>query len=137
MAALTYTISFRWTDVTGGENGLGDLKRGNIGPISLDNALAYYALVAVLGLAVLYVLMRVLRSPFGHVVVAIRENQLRATFQGYQVERYKLAVFVLSAVITGAAGALLGLPDLPGVGGRGLGPVFRRIAGHGRDRRHA
>jgi len=36
LAALTYTISFRWTDVTGGENGLGDLKRGNIGPISLD-----------------------------------------------------------------------------------------------------
>ncbi len=46
LAALTYTISFRWTDVTGGENGLGDLKRGNIGPISLDNALAYYILVA-------------------------------------------------------------------------------------------
>ena len=48
-------------------------------------------MVAVIGLAVLYVLMRVLRSPFGHVVVAIRENQLRATFQGYPVERYKLA----------------------------------------------
>src|SRR5487761_2000948 len=108
LAALTYTVSFRWTDVTGGENGLGDLKRGNIGPVSLDNALVYYTLVAVLGLAVLYVLLRVLRSPFGHVVVAIRENQLRATFQGYPVERYKLAVFVLSAVVTGAAGALLG-----------------------------
>ena len=64
LAALTYTISFRWTDVTGGENGLGDLKRGNIGPISLDNALAYYVLVALIGLAVLYVLLRVLRSPF-------------------------------------------------------------------------
>lgn len=108
LAALTYTIAFRWTDVTGGENGLGDLKRGSIGPISLDNALAYYTLVALIGLAVLYVLLRVLRSPFGHVVVAIRENQLRATFQGYPVERYKLAVFVLSAVVTGMAGALLG-----------------------------
>jgi ABC-type branched-subunit amino acid transport system ATPase component/ABC-type branched-subunit amino acid transport system permease subunit len=108
LAALTYTISFRWTDVTGGENGLGDLKRGAIGPISLDNTLAYYTLVAVIGLAVLYVLLRVLRSPFGHVVVAIRENQLRATFQGYPVERYKLVVFVLSAVVTGMAGALLG-----------------------------
>ncbi len=56
----------------------------------------------------LYVLLRVTRSPFGHVLVAIRENQLRATFQGYPVERYKLAVFVLSAVVTGLAGALLG-----------------------------
>ena len=47
------------------------------------------------------------RSPFGHVLVAIRENQLRATFQGYPVERYKLVVFVISAVVTGLAGALL------------------------------
>jgi len=87
LAALTYTISFRWTDVTGGENGLGDLKRGNIGPISLDNPLAYYTVVALVALGVLYVVQRVLRSPFGHVVVAIRENQLRATFQGYPVEQ--------------------------------------------------
>ena len=56
----------------------------------------------------LYVLLRVVRSPFGHVLVAIRENQLRATFQGYPVERYKLGVFVISAVVTGLAGALLG-----------------------------
>src|SRR6267378_2211517 len=66
------------------------------------------ALVALTGLVVLYVLLRVVRSPFGHVLVAIRENQLRATFQGYSVERYKLGVFVISAVVTGLAGALLG-----------------------------
>ena len=108
LAALTYTVAFRWTDVTGGENGLGDLKRGMIGPINLDNALAYYSFIALIALGVLYVLLRVLRSPFGHAVVAIRENQLRATFQGYQVARYKLAVFVLSAVVTGLAGTLLG-----------------------------
>ena len=55
----------------------------------------------------LYVLLRLARSPFGHVLVAIRENQLRATFQGYPVERYKLVVFVISAVVCGLAGALL------------------------------
>src|SRR5262249_7389011 len=53
-------------------------------------------------------MLRLTRSPFGHVLVAIRENQLRATFQGYPVNRYKLTVFVLSAVVTGVAGALLG-----------------------------
>ena len=52
-----------------------------------------------------------MRSPFGHVLVAIRENQLRATFQGYPVERYKLGVFVISAVVTGFAGALLGFQN--------------------------
>ena len=108
LAALTYTVAFRWSEVTGGEDGLGGLKRGSIGPIFLDDALAYYIVVALIGLAVLYVLLRVVRSPFGHVLVAIRENQLRATFQGYPVERYKLGVFVLSAVVTGLAGALLG-----------------------------
>jgi len=52
----------------------------------------------------LYLLLRVVRSSFGHVLVAIRENQQRATFQGYLVQRYKLAAFVLSAVVTGPRG---------------------------------
>jgi branched-chain amino acid transport system ATP-binding protein len=108
LSALTYTVAFRWSEVTGGEDGLGGLKRGSIGPYSLDDGLTFYIVVALFGLAVLYVLLRVVRSPFGHVLVAIRENQLRATFQGYPVERYKLVVFVISAVVTGLAGALLG-----------------------------
>ncbi|MBR0824521.1 ATP-binding cassette domain-containing protein [Bradyrhizobium manausense] len=108
LAALVYTTAFRWTSLTGGEDGLGGLKRGHVGPFDLDNALAYYVVVAVIALAVLYVLLRLVRAPFGHVLVAIRENQLRATFQGYPVERYKLAVFVISAVVTGIAGALIG-----------------------------
>ncbi|HYI30812.1 MAG TPA: branched-chain amino acid ABC transporter permease, partial [Bradyrhizobium sp.] len=111
LAALSYTIAFRWSNVTGGEDGLGGLKRGSIGPFNLDNALTYYIVVALIGLAVLYVLLRVVRSPFGHVLVAIRENQLRATFQGYPVERYKLVVFVISAVVTGLAGALTGFQN--------------------------
>ena len=107
LAALTYTVAFRWSEVTGGEDGLPGLKRGSIGTFSLDDALAYYIVVALIGLGVLYALLRLVRSPFGHVLVAIRENQLRATFQGYPVERYKLGVFVISAVVTGLAGALL------------------------------
>ncbi len=107
LAALTYTIVFRWSSLTGGEDGLGGLTRGGFGPLDLDDALIYYALVALIALAVLYALMRVVRSPFGHVLVAIRENQLRATFLGYPVRRYRLAAFVLSAVVTGLAGALL------------------------------
>jgi branched-chain amino acid transport system ATP-binding protein/branched-chain amino acid transport system permease protein len=107
LSALTYTIAFRWTDVTGGENGLGNLQRGTIGPIDFGNPLAYYGLVALVALAVMYALLRILRSPFGRVVVAIRENQQRATFQGYRVERYKLCVFIISGVVTGLAGSLL------------------------------
>jgi branched-chain amino acid transport system ATP-binding protein len=107
LAALTYTIAFRWSNVTGGEDGLGGLKRGSTADVNLDNALAYYVVVALIALGVLSMLVRLVRSPFGHVLVAIRENQLRATFQGYPVERYKLGVFVISAVVTGLAGALV------------------------------
>ena len=108
LAALTFTIAFRWTELTGGEDGLGGLARSRIGPLDFNESLTYYALVAVVGLAVFYVLLRVVRSPFGHVLVAIRENQQRATFQGYDVDRYRLGAFVLSASVTGLAGAQLG-----------------------------
>lgn len=108
LSALTYTISFRWTSLTGGEDGLGGLERGGIGPFDFDNSLTYYIFVALIGLLVLYLLLRVTRSPFGHTLVAIRENQDRAIFQGYSVQKYKLAVFVLSAVVTALAGALSG-----------------------------
>ncbi|MBV9559582.1 MAG: ATP-binding cassette domain-containing protein, partial [Bradyrhizobium sp.] len=107
LAALTYTTAFRWSEVTGGEDGLGGLKRGAIGGYNLDDAMTYYIVVAVIALVVLFFLLRLTRSPFGHVLVAIRENQLRATFQSYPVDRYKLAVFVISAVVTGLAGGLI------------------------------
>jgi ABC-type branched-subunit amino acid transport system ATPase component/ABC-type branched-subunit amino acid transport system permease subunit len=104
--ALTYTIAFRWTELTGGEDGLGGLARGGFKALPFDNHTVYYAFVALVAFGVLYGLLRVTRSPFGHVLVAIRENQQRATFQGYDVDRYRLGAFVLSAVVTGLGGAL-------------------------------
>src|SRR5262249_57504543 len=67
--------------------------------------------VGVVGVMVVCGVGGLVRWPFGHVLVAIRENQLRATFQGYPVERYKLAVFVISAVVTGLAGGLIGFQN--------------------------
>jgi len=107
LCALTYTVAFRWTALTGGEDGLGGLSRGGVPALPLDNAFVYYGLCALIGLATLYALLRVTRSPFGHVLVAIRENQQRATFQGYDVDRYRLGVFVLSSTVTALGGALL------------------------------
>jgi branched-chain amino acid transport system ATP-binding protein len=105
--ALTYTVAFRWTALTGGEDGLGGLARGGFAAAPLANADVYYAFVAAIAFGVLYALSRVARSPFGHVLVAIRENQQRAIFQGYAVDRYRLGAFVLSASVTGLGGALL------------------------------
>jgi branched-chain amino acid transport system ATP-binding protein len=106
LSALTYTVAFRWTELTGGEDGLGGLSRGGFAALPLDNHTVYYAFVALVAFGVLYGLLRVVRSPFGHVLVAIRENQQRATFQGYDVDRYRLGAFVISATITGLGGAL-------------------------------
>ncbi len=107
LCALTFAIAFRWTALTGGEGGLGGIERGAIGPIDLNGHLTYYVFTALIAFAVLYALLRVVRSPFGHALVAIRENEQRATFQGYDIDKYKLLAFVISATITGLAGALV------------------------------
>jgi hypothetical protein len=137
LSALAYTIAFRWTAVTGGEDGLGGLKRGSIGPFSLDNALNYYIVVSVLCLGVLYLLLRLVRSPFGHVLMAIRENQLRATFPGLSGR----ALQARRVRDLGGRHRLCRradrLPELSGLGRSGLRALLRRVAGGRRDRRHA
>ncbi|MBA3519769.1 MAG: ATP-binding cassette domain-containing protein [Rhizobiales bacterium] len=106
LTALGYAIAFRWTEVTGGENGLGGLVRPEVLGISFADNDAYYALVAVVAFLVLFVLQRFVRSPIGTVLVAIRENEERARFLGYPTNLYKLICFTLSAVITALGGVL-------------------------------
>jgi len=107
LCALTFAIAFRWTAVTGGEGGLGGIERGVLGPFNLDNHFNYYTVVALIAFAVVTFLWRVVRSPFGHVLMAIRENETRAIFQGYDTDKYKLLAFVISATVTALAGGLL------------------------------
>ena len=107
LAAMLYAVAFRWTSVTGGEDGLGGIKRPDWFGVSFEAAANYYVLVAALGFAVVYGLWRFHRSPVGHVLIAIRENEQRARFVGYPANRYKLLAFVLSASLTGLAGMLL------------------------------
>lgn len=107
LSALTFTVAFRWTALTGGESGLGGIVRPAIGPLNLDDSVVFLVFVSALGLGLLAVLNRLIRSPLGHTLVAIRENEQRATFQGYHTDHYKLFAFCVSATITGLAGALL------------------------------
>jgi branched-chain amino acid transport system ATP-binding protein len=107
LAAMFYAVAFRWTAVTGGEDGLGGIKRPQTFGIDFEAAPTFYALVAVIAFAVVYGLWRFHRSPVGTVLVAIRENEQRAKFLGYATDRYKLIAFTVSATITGLAGTLL------------------------------
>jgi branched-chain amino acid transport system ATP-binding protein len=107
LCAMLYSVAFRWTAVTGGEDGLGGIRRPEFIGINFDVALPFYMLVASIGMVVVYSLWRFHRSPAGSVLVAIRENEQRAKFLGYATDRYKLLAFTLSASITGLAGSLL------------------------------
>jgi ABC-type branched-subunit amino acid transport system ATPase component/ABC-type branched-subunit amino acid transport system permease subunit len=107
LAAMTYSVAFRWTAVTGGEDGLGGIRRPLFLGIDFETALPFYMLVATIGFCVVYGLWRFHRSPVGTVLVAIRENEQRARFLGYATDRYKLIAFTLSAALTGLAGSLL------------------------------
>ena len=107
LSAMLYVIAFRWTDVTGGENGLGGITRPPVVGFDMDASGSFYWLVAFIGLLVVFCLTRFHQSSVGRVLVAIRENEQRARFLGYSTDRYKLLAFTLSASLTGLAGILL------------------------------
>ncbi len=97
-------------DWTGGEDGLQGIPRGKIlGLVSLNNRYTMYYFVLAVFLAGFFLIYRTIHSPFGHVLRAIRENEQRALSLGYDVDRYKLTAFVISAGLSGLAGSLKAL----------------------------
>jgi branched-chain amino acid transport system permease protein len=106
IAQLVYFVSLR-APFTGGEDGIQDVPRGTLlGLLPLgSNLVLYYVVLAFVAFG-FWIIHRTVRSPFGHVLAAIRDNEPRAVSLGYQVNRYKLAAYVLSAALAGLAGAL-------------------------------
>jgi branched-chain amino acid transport system permease protein len=105
---------------TGAEDGLQRIPRGSLlGVADLGNDLVLYGFTLVVVLACLWGLQRIMEAPFGHVLLAVRDNEARAISLGYDVKSYKLAAFTISAAVTGLAGGLkaltLGLASLPDV----------------------
>jgi branched-chain amino acid transport system permease protein len=91
---------------TGGEDGIQAVSRGRLfGLIDLSNQWAMYALVLAVFIGGFLLIHRTVHSPFGQVLKAIRENEPRALSLGYDVNRYKLLAYVLSATLAGLAGA--------------------------------
>jgi branched-chain amino acid transport system permease protein len=146
--ALAQMVFFYCLQVkfTGGEDGIQAVPRGKIlGTIDLGDNLVMYFYVLAIFLAAFGLIYRIIHSPFGQVLKAIRENEPRAISLGYRTERYKLAAFVLSAALAGLAGAtkaivfqLASLTDVHwSMSGEvvlmtllgGLGTVFGPVAG--------
>jgi branched-chain amino acid transport system permease protein len=109
LAQVVYFICLQ-AQFTGGENGLQSIPRGSLlGLIGLgDDRIMYYFVLAVF-VGVFIFIRRIVHSPFGQVLKAIRANEPRAISLGYKVDRYKLTAFVLSASLAGLAGSLKAL----------------------------
>jgi len=109
MAQLVYFVCLE-APFTGGENGLQGIPRGTLFwllPLHSD-VVMYYVVLATF-VAVFALIRRVVQSPFGQVLKAIRDNEQRAISLGYEINRYKLLAFVLSATLAGLAGSLKAL----------------------------
>ena len=101
------------SDFTGGENGLAGVPSPSVSlgftTLEFDSNLSMYAFFAFWYFVALALALRIVRSPFGLVLRAIRENPLRAQALGHDIRKYKLAVFVVAAMYAGFAGGLLGM----------------------------
>ncbi|WP_417766696.1 branched-chain amino acid ABC transporter permease [Stappia sp.] len=109
ISQLIYFLAMQM-EWTGRDDGFHGIPRGSfLGILDLKNDLALYGLVAVCFILALLAIQRIVTSPFGQVLTAIRENETRAISLGYDVERYKVLALTLSAGLSGLAGALKAL----------------------------
>jgi branched-chain amino acid transport system permease protein len=105
LAQMVYFGALR-APVTGGEDGLQGVPRGKLlGMLDLSNDLAMYYVVLAICIGGFALIVRIVHSPFGQVLKAIKENEPRVISLGFDVDRYKLLAFVLSAALAGLAGA--------------------------------
>ncbi len=105
LAQMVYFICLQ-APFTGGEDGLQSVPRGTFFGLPLENDLTLYFVVVGLFLFGFLAIARIVHSPFGQVLKAIRENEPRAISLGYDVDRFKLLAFVLSAALAGLAGGM-------------------------------
>ena len=106
LAQMLYFV-FLQMRFTGGEDGLQGIPRGKLfGLLSLDDDLTLYYTVLAIVVAAFALIVRIVHSPFGELLNAVKENEARAISLGYDANRLKLLAFVLSAALSGLAGSL-------------------------------
>jgi branched-chain amino acid transport system permease protein len=105
LAQMVFFV-FLQAPFTGGEDGLQGVPRGRLlGMLDLSSDITMYYVVLAIVIAAFALIVRTIHSPFGQVLKAVKENEPRAISLGYDVDRYKLLAFVLSAALAGLAGA--------------------------------
>jgi branched-chain amino acid transport system permease protein len=105
-AQMFYFLAYTFSGLTGGDNGLLDIPRPQIGGAALDGPWSYYVYVAVCFLVVFGLLLMVTQSTFGRTLIAIRENESRAAAIGFPTRLFKIEAFAISGAVTAFSGAL-------------------------------
>ncbi|MBC8417178.1 MAG: branched-chain amino acid ABC transporter permease [Desulfobacterales bacterium] len=108
-AQMFYFIAFKWTSMTGGDDGLQGVPRPALGPLDLSSEIALYYFILFFVVASMIIGIRLINSPFGKTLQALRENKDRAMSIGYDIDQFKLMVFVISGFFSGLAGGLYAL----------------------------
>jgi len=103
---MFYFIGFKWTSLTGGDNGLHGVPRTSFGPVDLNSEITLYFYVLILFLLSVFIAYRIVNSPFGRVLKALKDNEDRARSVGYDTTTFKTAAFVISALFGSLAGGL-------------------------------
>ena len=107
LGQLVWAIVFGWRSLTGGDDGMPGIGNPKIwSSLTLSGGTTYYYLALVLFVIILFIIYRITTSPFGHVLVGIRENESRIRHLGYNVWLYKFIAFVVSGLITGFGGVI-------------------------------
>jgi branched-chain amino acid transport system permease protein len=108
-AQMVYFVAFKWTGLTGGDDGLQGVPRPSVGPIDLAPEINLYYFILFLVVISTVIIIRVVNSPFGNALQALRENRDRTMSIGYDVDRLRIMVFVISGFFSGLAGGLYAL----------------------------
>lgn len=103
---MFYFIGFKWTSLTGGDSGFHDIPRTSLGPIDLNSEITLYFFVLAIFLVSVFLASRIVNSPFGRVLKALKENEDRARSVGYNTRAFKTVAFMISASFASLAGGL-------------------------------
>ena len=103
---MLYFIAFKWTALTGGDNGLHGIPRTSLGPVNLNSEVTFYFFILILFFFSVLLAFRIVNSPFGRVLRALKENEDRARSVGYNTTRFKTIAFMMSAFFASLAGGL-------------------------------
>jgi branched-chain amino acid transport system permease protein len=109
IAQIEYFVAVQLKGLTGGENGLPMDSRGHFLGMNVSNDTTFYFVALLIAAIAVWLIVRVVNSPFGTVLSAIRQNETRAIALGYRVNRFKLATFTIAGALSGLAGALYAL----------------------------